>query len=95
MAMQDADGTFYNFVFADGRINRLGITSRKGAGFWAARALWAMAEGMPDFAESDPAFAERLRAVVPARRAALPREGGAALRDVRRALRLRRPRLAA
>jgi hypothetical protein len=61
MAMQDADGTFYNFVFPDGRINRLGITSRKGAGFWAARALWAMAEGLPDFAERDPAFAERLR----------------------------------
>jgi hypothetical protein len=62
MAMQDDDGTFYNFVFADGRINRLGITSRKGAGFWAARALWAIAEGMTDFAESDPAFAGRLRA---------------------------------
>ena len=61
MAMQADDGTFYNFVFPDGRINRLGITSRKGAGFWAARALWAMAEGMPAFAERDPAFAARLR----------------------------------
>jgi hypothetical protein len=62
MAMQDDDGTFYNFVFADGRINRLGITSRKGAGFWAARALWALAEGLPDFADRDPDFAELLRA---------------------------------
>jgi hypothetical protein len=61
LAMQADDGEFYNFVFADGRINRLGITSRKGAGFWAARALWAIAEGMPAFAEHDPAFAERLR----------------------------------
>ncbi|MBA2668003.1 MAG: hypothetical protein H0U69_13325 [Trueperaceae bacterium] len=61
MAMQADDGEFYNFVFPDGRINRLGITSRKGAGFWAARGLWALAEGIPVFAEHDPAFAERLR----------------------------------
>ena len=62
LAMQAEDGEFYNFVFPDGRINRLGITSRKGAGFWAARALWALAEGMPAFVEHDPGFAERLRA---------------------------------
>jgi hypothetical protein len=62
IAMQADDGTFYNFVFADGRINRLGITSRAGAGFWAARGLWALAEAMPLFAEADPAFAARLRA---------------------------------
>ncbi|HEX7001418.1 MAG TPA: hypothetical protein VF164_06950 [Trueperaceae bacterium] len=61
LAMQDKDGQFYNFVFADGTINRLGITSRKGAGFWAARALWALAEGMRAFAEDDPAFAAELR----------------------------------
>lgn len=61
MAMQADDGTFYNFVYSDGRINRLGITSRKGAGFWAARALWSIAEAIPDFAERDPAFAARLR----------------------------------
>jgi hypothetical protein len=61
MAMQADDGEFYNFVFPDGRINRLGITSRKGAGFWAARGLWALAEGMPVFAPHDPAFAARLR----------------------------------
>lgn len=61
LAMQAEDGEFYNFVFADGRINRLGITSRKGAGFWAARALWALAEGVRAFAASDPAFAAELR----------------------------------
>jgi hypothetical protein len=61
LAMQAEDGEFYNFVLADGTINRLGITSRKGAGFWSARALWALAEGMRSFAEADPAFAAELR----------------------------------
>src|SRR5690606_18511371 len=61
LAMQAEDGEFYNFVFADGTINRLGITSRKGAGFWAARGLWALAEGMRSFAETDPGFSAALR----------------------------------
>lgn len=61
MAMQAEDGEFYNFVFADGQINRLGITSRKGAGFWAARALWALAEGLRVFRGTDPDYAARLR----------------------------------
>lgn len=61
MAMQAEDGEFYNFVFADGRINRLGITSRKGAGFWAARALWALAEGYRVFQQADPSYAAELR----------------------------------
>lgn len=62
MAMQAEDGEFYNFVFSDGQINRLGITSRKGAGFWAARALWALAEGIAVFEDVDPDFTARLRA---------------------------------
>jgi hypothetical protein len=62
LAMQADDGEFYNFVHPDGRINRLGITSRKGAGFWAARALWALAEGMTVFSEHDAEFTARLRA---------------------------------
>ena len=61
MAMQDDDGEFFNFVFSDGSINRLGITSRKGAGFWSARALWSLAEGMHTFQESDPEFYQQLR----------------------------------
>jgi hypothetical protein len=62
MAMQAEDGEFYNFVFPDGQINRLGITSRKSAGFWAARALWALAEGYTVFKEHDLEFAARLQA---------------------------------
>lgn len=61
LALQAPDGEFYNFVFADGSINRLGITSRKGAGFWAARALWAIGEGMHAFRDSDPAYYAQLK----------------------------------
>lgn len=61
MAMQAEDGEFYNFVFPDGTINRLGITSRKSAGFWAARALWVLAEGYHAFRDQDPDFAARLQ----------------------------------
>jgi hypothetical protein len=85
LAMQADDGEFYNFVFPDGRINRLGITSRKGAGFWAARALWSLAEGMRTFAEHDPAFEGRLRAaflrgIPPFAAKVAPRHGAYALR---------------
>jgi hypothetical protein len=62
LLMQADDGEFYNFVFDDGSINRLGITSRKGAGFWAARALWALAEGMHAFRDVDPDYYLELRA---------------------------------
>jgi hypothetical protein len=62
LLMQADDGEFYNFVFDDGTINRLGITSRKGAGFWAARGLWALAEGMHAFRDVDPAYYLALRA---------------------------------
>ncbi len=58
MALQDEDGTFYNFVFEDGTINRIGITSRKGTNFWAARALWAIGEGMKAFADDAEFYAE-------------------------------------
>jgi len=61
LLMQAEDGEFFNFVFDDGTINRLGITSRKGAGFWAARALWALAEGMNVFRDEDPDYYLTLR----------------------------------
>ncbi len=62
LAFQAEDGEFSNFVFEDGTINRLGITSRKGAGFWAARALWAIGDGMVAFKDLDPGYYQRLRA---------------------------------
>lgn len=42
LAFQDIDGDFYNFVFDDGSINKLGVTSRKSGSWWAARAYWAI-----------------------------------------------------
>ncbi len=61
MALQAEDGEFFNFVFEDGSINRLGRTSRKGAGFWAARGLWALAEGYRVFQDTDPEYAAQLQ----------------------------------
>ncbi len=43
--MQDEDGQFYNFIFADHSINKKGKTSFKSLGWWAARGIWAMGEG--------------------------------------------------
>ena len=62
MALQADDGEFYNFVLEDGSINTLGRTSRKGAGFWAARGLWALAEGYRVFRDVDPDYAAQLQA---------------------------------
>jgi hypothetical protein len=59
LRLQAEDGEFYNFVFPDGRINDYGATSRKSAGFWAARAVWALAESLPAFA-AEREFAGRL-----------------------------------
>lgn len=74
LRLQAEDGEFYNFVFPDGRINDYGATSRKTAGFWAARAVWALAEALPAFA-ADSGFAGRLEG-------ALTRAVGAFARQV-------------
>ncbi len=60
LAMQDDSGSFFNFVFEDGSINRLGITSRAGTNFWSARALWAIGEGLKHF-QDDAEFRVTLR----------------------------------
>ncbi|WGS65089.1 hypothetical protein [Marinitoga aeolica] len=49
LAMQDYDGDFYNFIFKDGTINKLGITSKKSASWWAARAFWAISNAINVF----------------------------------------------
>ncbi|MER3445278.1 MAG: hypothetical protein C4333_14625, partial [Meiothermus sp.] len=59
LRLQAEDGEFYNFVFPDGRINDYGATSRKSAGFWAARAVWALAEALPVFSAEEE-FTRRL-----------------------------------
>ena len=62
--MQTEDGWFYNFVTdAEGTINTQGRTSYKTlTGWWAARGLWALAEGYRVFADADPAYAADLQA---------------------------------
>ncbi|HVO70649.1 MAG TPA: sugar-binding protein [Aggregatilineaceae bacterium] len=60
--LQNADGTFYNFVLdRSGTINTEGNTSYKSLGWWAMRSLWALAEGYRVFAPIDPAYAAELR----------------------------------
>lgn len=60
-AMRAADGTYYNFVASDGRINRTGSTSAPGLNWWTARAFWALAEGARLLARVEPATAALLR----------------------------------
>ena len=52
-AMEQGDGEFVNFVDTAGRLNRGAVSSRKSISYWAARGLWALAEGVrvlgPDF----------------------------------------------
>lgn len=45
-AMEQGDGEFVNFVDTRGRPNRAAPTSRKSMSYWAARAIWALAEGV-------------------------------------------------
>ena len=59
--LQDEDGRFYNFIFADHSINRTGQTSYKSLGWWTARAVWAMGEGYRVWRERDPAYAAALQ----------------------------------
>jgi len=73
------DGDFYNFVFEDRSINRDGKTSFKSFGWWAARAVWALAAGARVYRGHDPAFAATLHSAVerslPRVRALLERYG--------------------
>jgi hypothetical protein len=64
LAMQTADGKFYNFVLQDRTINREGKTSFTSFGWWAARGVWACGTGYRIFKDVDTLFASRLRAAV-------------------------------
>jgi hypothetical protein len=60
LAMQDVDGDFFNFIFADGKINRNGPTSRKGGNWWTARGLWALSTGAWILSQRDPSYSIEL-----------------------------------
>ena len=64
LAMQSADGQFYNFILKDHTINRDGKTSFKSFGWWAARGVWALGLGYRVCKDVDTVFASQLRAGV-------------------------------
>ncbi|MBC7541278.1 MAG: hypothetical protein H7338_00955 [Candidatus Sericytochromatia bacterium] len=55
------DGTYWNFIWADGRPNKDGPTSKNGLNWWTMRALWATATGLRTMAKQDPGLATLLR----------------------------------
>ncbi|MGQ9560798.1 MAG: hypothetical protein ACUVWA_09810 [Candidatus Oleimicrobiaceae bacterium] len=61
LKLQAGDGEFYNFVDQSLNINTTSPTSRKGFGFSAARAYWALAAGYRFFRTRDSTFAAELR----------------------------------
>jgi hypothetical protein len=63
LAMQAEDGEFYNFASVENdsfMINQTGKTSRKGIGFWSARALWGLAEALQAVGDSHPEISDRI-----------------------------------
>ena len=58
--MQHEDGSWYNFMFADGSINRTHRNSLPTVGWWAARGLRGLAAAYAIFETRDPPFAETL-----------------------------------
>ena len=53
-AMEQGDGEFLNFIDTQGRPNRDAPSSRKSMSYWAARSVWALAEGVRVFGRLDP-----------------------------------------
>lgn len=54
------DGTYANFVMADGRLNLTGVTSRPGVNWWMARAMWGLAKAVQVFKTVDPEEAREI-----------------------------------
>ncbi|HYN82547.1 MAG TPA: sugar ABC transporter substrate-binding protein [Gemmatimonadaceae bacterium] len=52
-AMEQGDGEFVNFIDTTGRLNLVAPSSRKSMSYWAARALWALGEGVRVLGSSD------------------------------------------
>jgi len=56
--MRQDDGTYANFIFADGSLNLTGPTSRPGVNWWMARAMWGLAKAYSVFRTVDSDYAE-------------------------------------
>ena len=59
-ALRRDDGTYVNFIHADGTLNETGPTSRPGVNWWMARAMWGLARARYVFTDADPAYAAYL-----------------------------------
>ena len=60
--LQRRDGLWYNFIFADGMINKTHQNSAAGFGWWAARGLRGLAAAYSIFKQSEPALADTILA---------------------------------
>lgn len=60
IAMENADGESYNFVFSNGQINKYGSTSQKSVSWWTVRSFWALSVGARVLKKEDPAYSNKL-----------------------------------
>jgi hypothetical protein len=58
--MQRTDGLWYNFIYADGSVNKTHINSTAQFSWWAARGMRGLAAAYDIFRERDPVFADSL-----------------------------------
>ena len=59
--MQREDGFWYNFIYADGSINKTHKNSRAEFSWWAARGMRGLAAAYNIFKSKDPEFADTLK----------------------------------
>lgn len=62
--MRQDDGTYANFVHADGSLNLTGPTSRPGVNWWMARAMWGLAKAYRVFEAVDADQAASIAALL-------------------------------
>jgi multiple sugar transport system substrate-binding protein len=62
VAMEQGNGEFVNFIDPQGRLNRVAPSSRESMSYWAARAIWAMSEGIRVLGRETPDRVAALRA---------------------------------
>src|SRR5436190_13177872 len=64
LAMQSANGYFYNFLFTNGLINKGGATSVDNPNWWSWRALQALTEGYAQIKNADASLAAEMDAAI-------------------------------
>ena len=64
LEMQSANGYFYNFLFANGLINKAGVTSMDNANWWSWRALQTLTEAEPLIKNKDAQLYDKMVSAV-------------------------------